>query len=120
VSDILTLHCPLNDSTREMMNKRTIGKMRPGAILINTGRGPLVNEQDVADALSTGQLGAYGADVMCSEPPTADNPLLRQPNAYVTPHIAWATHEARTRLMDIAVENVKAFMAGKPINVVNP
>lgn len=119
VSDILTLHCPLTDTTREMINRETIEKMKPGAILINTGRGPLVNEADVAEALRTGRLGAYGADVMCSEPPSADNPLLSAPNSYITPHIAWATYEARVRLVDIAIGNVKAFCEGKPVNVVN-
>ena len=98
VSDILTLHCPLTDSTREMINKESIQMMKPGAILI---------------------IGAYGADVMCSEPPAADNPLLSAPNAYITPHIAWATYEARVRLVDIAIDNVKAFVGGAPINVVN-
>ena len=119
VSDILTLHCPLTDSTREMINRETIEKMKSGAILINTGRGPLVNEADVAEALRTGRLGAYGADVMCSEPPSADNPLLSAPNSYITPHIAWATYEARVRLVDIAIGNVKAFCEGNPVNVVN-
>jgi glycerate dehydrogenase len=118
VSDILTLHCPLTDSTREMINRDTLAKMKPSAILINTGRGPLVNEQDVADALAEGRLAAYGADVMCSEPPRADNPLLLQPNAFITPHVAWATREARERLMAIAVDNVKAFVEGHPQNVV--
>lgn len=119
VSDILTLHCPLTDATHEMINKESLGKMKPGAILINTGRGPLVNEQDVAEALHSGQLRAYGADVMCQEPPQADHPLLAEPNAFITPHVAWATYEARVRLMDIAVANVKAFIDGAPVNVVN-
>lgn len=118
VSDILTLHCPLTDNTREMINAGTIRKMKRGAILINTGRGQLVNEADVAAALRDGQLGGYGADVMCSEPPAADNPLFGAPNAFITPHIAWATYEARARLMDIAVGNLKAFISGKPVNVV--
>lgn len=118
VSDILTLHCPLTDNTREMINAGAIRKMKRGAILINTGRGQLVNEADVAAALRDGQLGGYGADVMCSEPPAADNPLFGAPNAFITPHIAWATYEARARLMDIAVGNLKAFISGKPINVV--
>ncbi len=117
-SDIITLHCPLTPTTRELINKDSIRKMRRGAILINTGRGPLVKEADVAEALQSGQLGAYGADVMCSEPPSADNPLFAQPNAYITPHIAWATVEARERLMRIAVDNLKAFVSGNPINVV--
>lgn len=119
VCDILTLHCPLTDNTFEMMNKSTIAKMRRGAVLVNTGRGQLVNEADVAEALESGQLGAYGADVMCQEPPAADNPLLRAKNAFITPHIAWATFDARERLMKIAVDNVKAFIGGTPVNVVN-
>ena len=119
VSDILTLHCPLTDATHEMINKESLGKMKPGAILINTGRGPLVNERDVAEALHSGQLRAYGADVMCQEPPQADHPLLAEPHAFITPHVAWATYEARVRLMDIAVANVKAFIDGAPVNVVN-
>lgn len=118
ISDIITLHCPLTPSTRELINKESIKKMRRGAILINTGRGPLVNEADVAEALQEGRLGAYGADVMCSEPPAADNPLFAQPNAYITPHIAWATVEARERLMAIAVNNLKAFVSDNPVNVV--
>ena len=119
VSDILTLHCPLIHSTREIINTSSIAKMKRGALLINTGRGPLVNENDVADALHSGQLGGYGADVMCQEPPSADNPLFSAPNAYITPHVAWATYEARQRLMNIATGNVKAFIEGKPVNVVN-
>lgn len=119
ISDILTLHCPLTPTTRELINKETLAKMKEGAILINTGRGPLVNEQDVADALASGHLGAYGADVMCKEPPAEDHPLFKQPNAFITPHIAWATVEARERLMEIAVHNVKAFLDGNPVHVVN-
>lgn len=119
VSDVLTLHCPLTDATRGVVCRRTLHLMHRGSIVINTGRGPLVNEQDVADALHEGWLGAYGADVMASEPPLADNPLLHEPHAYLTPHIAWATLEARTRLMDIAVANVKAFIEGMPQNVVS-
>lgn len=119
VSDVLSLHCPLTESTRELINKNTLKKMKKGAVLINTGRGPLVNEQDVADALKSGQLGAYGADVMVSEPPAEDNPLFKQPNAYITPHIAWATKEARKRLLQICVENIRAFLEGHPQNVVN-
>lgn len=118
VSDILTLHCPLNHATHEIINASSIAKMKRGALLVNTGRGPLVNERDVAEALHSGQLGGYGADVMCQEPPAADNPLFSAPNAYITPHVAWATFEARQRLMDIAVGNVKAFIDGAPVNVV--
>ena len=119
VSDILSLHCPLNRSTREMINASSLAKMKEGALLINTGRGPLVNEADVAEALRSGHLGGYGADVMCQEPPAEDNPLFSAPNAYLTPHIAWATFEARKRLIAIAVGNVKAFIDGNPVNVVN-
>ena len=119
VSDILSLHCPLNRSTREMINASSLAKMKEGALLINTGRGPLVNEADVAEALRSGHLGGYGADVMCQEPPAEDNPLFSAPNAYITPHIAWATFEARKRLIAIAVGNVKAFIDGNPVNIVN-
>lgn len=119
VSDILTLHCPLTQQTRELINKESIKKMKHGALLVNTGRGQLVNEQDVADALACGQLGGYGADVMCAEPPAVDNPLFAQPNAFITPHVAWATFEARTRLMDILLANLKSFVDGKPQNIVN-
>lgn len=119
VSDILTLHCPLTSETRELINKESLKKMKHGALLINTGRGQLVNEQDVAEALNSGQLGGYGADVMCEEPPLADNPLFAQPNAFITPHVAWATIEARTRLMNILEENLKSYIAGSPKNIVN-
>lgn len=118
ISDIISLHCPLNDKTRELINANSLAKMKQGAILINTGRGPLVNEQDVADSLIAGHLGAYGTDVMSIEPPKSDNPLFTAPNAFVTPHIAWATVEARTRLVSIAVNNLKAFANGNPINVI--
>lgn len=118
-SDVVSLHCPLTDTTRELMNSASIEKMRDGAILINTGRGPLVNEADVADALASGKLDAYCADVLSSEPPSASNPLIGVPNAFITPHVAWATLEARLRLMDIAVCNIKSFLAGSPTNVVN-
>lgn len=119
VSDILSLHCPLTPDTHELINKDTLSRMRKGAILINTSRGALVNEADVAAALKSGHLGAYGADVMVSEPPREDNPLLSCENAFLTPHIAWATVEARTRLMDIALGNIRAFCEGQPRNVVN-
>lgn len=120
VSDILSLHCPLTEDTRHIVHKETLAKMHPGAILINTSRGPLVNEDDVAEALNSGHLAGYGTDVMEQEPPAADNPLLKQPRAFVTPHVAWATTEARKRLMDIALQNLKAFIDGQPMNVVNP
>jgi len=118
-ADVLSLHCPLTPSTRAMINRQTLAMMRPSAILINTGRGPLVDEQAVADALREGRLGAFCADVLSTEPPSADNPLLSAPRAYLTPHIAWATREARQRLLAIAVDNIKAFAEGRPINVVN-
>lgn len=118
VSDVLSLHCPLTESTRHLMNERTLGMMKQGAILLNTGRGPLVDEQAVAHALENGHLGAYAADVMTNEPPERDNPLFAQPNAFITPHIAWATREARERLMNIAVGNVKAYIDGCPVNMV--
>ena len=117
--DIVTLHCPLTDATRHLINRDTLALMRRGAILINTARGPLVDEAAVAEALHSGQLAAFGADVLSTEPPTADNPLLTAPNAYTTPHIAWATLEARQRLMQITIDNVRAFISGTPINVVN-
>ena len=119
VSDVLTLHCPLTEKTKNMINADTLAKMRDGAILINTGRGPLVDEYAVAQALHEGKLAVYGADVMNEEPPSADNPLFAEPNAFITPHIAWATVEARSRLLEIAAGNIKAFLDGKPVNVVN-
>lgn len=117
--NIVSLHCPLNDSTRGMVDARRLGLMKKGAVLINTGRGPLICEKDVADALSSGRLGAFGADVLSTEPPASDNPLLSAPNCYITPHIAWATVEARTRLMDICAGNVKAYLEGAPVNRVD-
>ena len=117
-SDILTLHCPLTADTEKMVDATALSIMKPTAILINTGRGPLIDETAVAEALRAGRLGAFGADVLSTEPPAADNPLLSAPNAYITPHIAWATKEARERLMNIAVNNVSAFLEGKAENVV--
>ncbi len=118
-SDFITLHCPLTADNKHMINAETIGYMHKNAVLINTGRGPLVDEAAVANALKSGKLGAYCADVMAEEPPHTDNPLFTCENAYITPHIAWATHEARRRLMDIATGNIKAFIDGNPINKVN-
>ena len=117
-SDVVSLHCPLTDSTRHLVSRTTLQLMKPAAILINTGRGPLVNEADVAEALQTGRLAAYCADVLTEEPPTADCPLIGLPNAYLTPHIAWATREARIRLIDVAIDNVRAFVEQRPQNVV--
>ena len=118
-SDIVSLHCPLCDNNRHLINAEVLNQMKPTAILINTGRGPLVDEQALADALNAGKIMASAVDVLSTEPPKADNPLLTAKNCYITPHIAWATIEARQRLMDIAVGNVKAFIDGKPTNVVN-
>lgn len=117
-SDVLSLHCPLTPDTKHLINRQSLGLMKPSAILINTGRGPLVNDQDVADALKANRLRAFCADVLTEEPPKADNPLLSCENAFITPHIAWASNEARIRLIDVAIGNVKAFTEGKPQNVV--
>lgn len=114
-ADVVSLHCPLTPSTRHLINAASIAKMKPSAILINTGRGPLVDEQAVADALNGGRLAAFGADVLSQEPPLGDNPLLSARNCFLTPHIAWATLEARTRLMSTATENVRQFIAGEPV-----
>lgn len=114
-ADVVSLHCPLTPSTRHLINAASIAKMKPSAILINTGRGPLVDEQAVADALNDGRLAAFGADVLSQEPPRGDNPLLSARNCFLTPHIAWATLEARTRLMSTATENVRQFIAGEPV-----
>lgn len=118
-SDVLSLHCPLTDSTKHLINADTLAKMKPSAILINTGRGPLVDEKALADALNNGKLRGAGVDVMSCEPPTIDNPLLYARNCYTTPHLGWATIEARQRLMDIAVANVANFIKGTPTNAVN-
>lgn len=123
LSDVISLHCPLVKdgarSTFHLINAETLRKMKPEAILINTGRGPLVDEEAVAQALHENRLAAYCADVMAEEPPHISNPLLQEPHAYITPHVAWATVEARQRLMDICVANMKAFIEGAPIHVVN-
>lgn len=115
-ADIVTLHCPLTEKTRNLIDRQAIEKMKPTAILINTGRGPLVAEDDLADALNTGRIAAFGADVLSKEPPEAGNPLLTAKNAYITPHIAWATFEARERLMEIAAENVRQFVTGERVD----
>lgn len=114
-ADILSLHCPLTDNTRHFINRDTLCRMKKTAILINTGRGPLVNEADLAEALNNGTIAAAGVDVLSTEPPAADNPLLSARNCYVTPHIAWATKEARSRLLQIAAENIRQFLAGERI-----
>ena len=118
-SDIISLHCPLSADTRNLVNASTIAQMKPSAIVINTGRGPLIDEQALADALNSGRIAAAAVDVLSTEPPAADNPLLTARNCQITPHIAWATREVRERLMGIAFENLKAFTDGRPTNVVN-
>ena len=119
-SDIVTLHCPLTDKTRHIVNSERLGMMKPSGIVINTGRGPLVDEEALAAALNEGRIAAAGVDVLSQEPPTPGNPLLRARNIRITPHISWASKEARKRLLDISVENLRAYIAGTPQNVVNP
>lgn len=114
--DIVSLHCPLNPDTKELINKERLSLMKKTAILINTGRGGLVNESDLAEALIEGKIFAAGIDVMVNEPPLEDNPLLGIPNCFITPHIAWATYEARVRLMELAIQNLKSYIEGKTIN----
>lgn len=118
-SDIITLHCPLTPETDKLVNREFIEDMKNGAILINTARGGVINETDVAQALNNGKLGFYGTDVLSSEPPTVDNPLIGSKNCFITPHIAWANIEARTRLMNIFKSNFEAYLKGTPENVVN-
>ena len=118
-SDVVSLHCPLMPQTQGIINARSLAKMKPSAFLINTSRGPLIVEQALADALNSGRIAGAGLDVLSSEPPAPDNPLLRAKNCIVTPHIAWATKEARTRLLEAAVANLRAFLDGHPVNVVN-
>lgn len=119
-SDIVSLHCPLTEVTKELINAATIAKMKDGAILLNTARGGLIKEADLADALKAGKLKAFAADVVSVEPITADNPLLTAPNCILTPHMAWAPVEARQRIINITVQNIQGYLDGKPVNVVNP
>ena len=118
-SDIISLHCPLSDNTKGIINKNSISKMKDGVMIINTSRGPLVEEQDLCDALNSGKVAGAAVDVVSAEPIAANNPLLKAKNCIITPHIAWAPIESRTRLMKIAVENLAAYAAGKPVNIVN-
>lgn len=118
-SDVITLHCNLTPENTGLINKDSIAKMKDGVILINNARGQLINEQDVADALNSGKMGAAGLDVVYTEPIKADNPLLKAKNCIITPHISWAPKESRQRIMDCAVANAKAYLENNPINVVN-
>ena len=119
-SDVISLHCPLFPETKGLINKSTIARMKDGVILLNNSRGPLIVEQDLADALNSGKVYAAGVDVVSTEPIRADNPLLSAKNCFITPHISWAPKESRQRLMDIAVSNLEAYLNGRPVNVVNP
>jgi glycerate dehydrogenase len=118
-SDFISLHCPLFDNTKGIINKDNIAKMKDGVMIINTSRGPLVVEQDLCDALNSGKVAAAAVDVVSVEPIMAENPLLKAKNCIITPHIAWAPKESRSRLMDIAVDNLASFINEKPVNVVN-
>jgi glycerate dehydrogenase len=117
-ADILSLHCPLTEATKNMVNAERLRRMKPDAFLINTSRGPLLDEFAVAESLNTGRLAGAGLDVLSVEPAEKSNPLLLARNCFITPHIAWATHEARSRLFSIAAENIRAFLQGNPRNVV--
>ncbi len=118
-SDVVSLHCPLFPETEGIINKNSIAKMKDGVIILNNSRGPLIVEQDLADALNSGKVYAAGLDVVSSEPIKSDNPLLYAKNCIITPHISWAPKESRQRLMDIAVENLRMYLAGTPVNVIN-
>ena len=119
-SDVVSLHCPLTSENQGMINKERLSQMKSSAFIINTSRGPLINEQDLADALNTEKIAGAGLDVLEKEPANPGNPLLTAKNCYITPHIAWATKSARSRLMNTAIENVNQFLKGTPQNVVNP
>lgn len=118
-SDVISLHCPLTDATKNLVGERTLALMKPEAMIINTGRGPLVDEPALAKALNEGRIAGAGLDVLSVEPAKADNPLLTAKNCLITPHVAWASRESRARLIDITAANLQAFLAGKPVNVVN-
>lgn len=119
-SDVIALHCPLLPSTEGIINKTNIAKMKDGVIILNNSRGPLIVEQDLADALNDGKVYAAGLDVVSSEPIKSDNPLLKARNCIITPHISWAPRESRQRLMEIAINNLNMYIGGKPMNIVNP
>ena len=118
-SDLISLHCPLTDATRAIINAKALARMKPGAILINTARGPLLDEAAVAEALHSGKLGGLGVDVLAKEPPAADNPLLHTPNTLITPHMAWATARSRQNIINLTAENILRWQQGTPVNVVN-
>ena len=118
-SDVISLHCPLTPETKELVNTKRLNMMKKNAILINTGRGPLINEKDLADALNKESIAGAGLDVLSTEPPLADNPLLTAKNCFITPHIAWASFETRKRLVGILYDNINAFINAKPQNVIN-
>ena len=118
-SDVISLHCPLFPSTQGIINKDSIARMKDGVIILNNSRGPLIVEQDLADALNSGKISAAGLDVVSSEPIKGDNPLLKAKNCLITPHISWAPKESRQRLMNIAVDNLKSYIIGKTVNAVN-
>lgn len=118
-SDVIALHCPLFPSTQGIISRENIAKMKDGVILLNNSRGPLIDEQALADALNSGKVYAAGLDVVSTEPIRGDNPLLKAKNCFITPHISWAPKESRQRIMDCTVENIKAFLDGEPVNVVN-
>lgn len=117
-SDVISLHCPLTDETKHLIGERTLGMMKPSAFLVNTGRGPLVDEAALAAALERGQIAGAGLDVLSVEPPTAGNPLIAAPNCMITPHFGWATREARARLIKQVAANLAAWQAGQPVNVI--
>lgn len=119
-SDVVTLHCPLTDRTRHLVNAERLRRMKPTSFLINTGRGPLIDEAALADALAEGRIAGAGLDVLSEEPPTSGSPLLGAPRCLITPHNAWASQESRWRLMNIVASNIEAYLAGRPQNVVNP
>lgn len=118
-ADVISIHCPLTPETKALINNDALHKMKPSAFLLNTARGPIIVDQDLADALNNNVIAGAGIDVLSVEPPPPDNPLFKAKNCLITPHIAWATKEARTRLLNGVIENVSAFLSGKPMNVVN-